>query len=323
MKRLINLAHYDGVLDWFRPPHKDLEPFLHDHGLDGVELLLFGEEVTIPKRVVGGVHLRTWSYWLDFWFGNEERLLDNFLTRENVAEVYGGEDRGALISWYRKEFAMVRSLGARYMVFHVSDIDLHELYTGDYHYSDLEVIDATIELINESFQEDSEVMLLFENMWGPGMRYDDLSLVQRLFEGVRYKNKGLIMDLSHYAIAKGGISSEVLLYEEIRDMVSSEPKWKDYFKGIHISEAIPRDALSGIRKAAEGISPLYPMDLDSRFNHNMTQVGRMDTHRPFSHRCITSILTLLSPDFVVYEFIAKDREELSRWITLQNSYLEG
>lgn len=323
MKRLINLAHFDGVLDWFRPPHGDLETFLQDHGLQGVELLLFGDEVTIPVGAVEGVHLRTWSYWLDFWYGNEEKLLDNFLTKDNISEIYGGGDRSALVSWYRKEFDIVRALGASYMVFHVSDIDLHELYTGEYHYTDLEVVEATIALINESFTEDSEVMLLFENMWGPGMRYDDLDLVKRLFEGIRYKNKGLILDLSHYAIAKGSISREELLYEEIQAMVSREPEWVDYFKGIHISEAIPSDALSRIRTDAQGISPLHSMDLNSRFDHNMTQVGSMDTHRPFRHGCIKSIISLLSPDLVVYEFIAKDKEELSSWIRIQNGFLDN
>ncbi|MDO7206222.1 hypothetical protein Q5M85_21135 [Paraclostridium bifermentans] len=41
-------------------------------------------------------------------------------------------------------------------------------------YTDKDVIDASIELVNEIFKDlDTEVTILFENLWWPGLRMVD------------------------------------------------------------------------------------------------------------------------------------------------------
>ncbi|MBP2028656.1 hypothetical protein J2Z35_002486 [Acetoanaerobium pronyense] len=47
MKRLINLVNFGPTLDKFNNEHEDLENFLITHQIDGVELMLYEEDIKV------------------------------------------------------------------------------------------------------------------------------------------------------------------------------------------------------------------------------------------------------------------------------------
>lgn len=322
MKKLINLANFGPTLDKFNNEHEDLEKFLKNHQIDGVELMLYEEDIKVNKDIVHGLHLRTWSYWMDFWKSNNEGLLHNLITKNNIFDMYNGSDYRSLVDWYKKEFEIAKSLNTRYMVMHIADMDIHDIYTGKYRYSDEEIVDASIDLINAVFTEDSDTLLLFENMWGPGLRFDKPDLMERIFEKVHYKNKGFLFDLSHYSLSKDNIFSLDNLKSSVGNTLKDMGDLKNLIYGMHISSCSLGNSVHKMRESFDYKSPILSASLEERYIHNLNTVGTLDSHKPFEHEIINEIIDLVSPEFVVYEFLSQCKETLSDWIKVQNSFLD-
>jgi hypothetical protein len=316
MKTLINLAHYKTMLDWFNEPNGHLESFLMEHQLDGIEMILYGDEVHLSHHLIQGLHLRYWPYWLDLWHENHDGLMANLQSKEAVQTLYGGQTRQCLIDWYKKEFTLAVQLKTDYVVLHVCHVGLHEVYTGHYAYTDEDVIDATIELVNKVFTVDSTVKLLFENLWWPGLRFDKPHLIQRLMDGIQYKNIGLMLDISHLAIHAGNVNRPEDLMHCVESMLATLGDYKDYIYGIHLSGSIPSNAMKVLHEKQE--SPLTNLPLQDCFNHVLQTISSMDSHRPLNHPVAKQIVDLLKPNVLVYEILPQSKEELSDWIHSQN-----
>lgn len=170
------------------------------HGFDGVELMQFEDDIRgiIPKERVIGLHMGYFPYWIDFWNGDLESVRKEFDTLEAAYQYYGGNDRSAIINRYRKDLEYAHRWGAEYVVFHVSEAAIAETFLLDYRHTDEEMIDATIELLNELFaDEDGSVALLMENLWQPGLTFLRPEMTRRLMDGVKYPNKGIMLDTGH------------------------------------------------------------------------------------------------------------------------------
>ena len=121
-------------------------------GLDGIEVVWgHGDDAgeTLPNDLVVGYHLLFFSTWVDFWLGKKEALLDEFVTWEAVKDCYEAETPDELVARFRHDLQRAIDFGAEYVVFHVSEVAMAECFTYDFKYGDEEVIDASIELINE------------------------------------------------------------------------------------------------------------------------------------------------------------------------------
>ena len=59
-------------------------------------------------------------------------------------------------------------MNPEYLVFHVSDCSMIESMRREYHYTDEQVADAVIELLN-SLEIHGQPWLLLENLWYPGL----------------------------------------------------------------------------------------------------------------------------------------------------------
>ena len=195
MKTLFNITTSEDDLQRFDSA-KDLEEMLIP--FDGVELMCYGEDEKkiIAKDNVVGLHMHFFPFWLDFWKGNEERLIKEFDSRENWERYYGGAEKESIIRYYKKDLEDVRRYGAEYVVFHVSEAGIEESFTWNYHYTDEEVVDATAELLNELFkEEDGSIALLLENLWQPGLKFTRPEITTRLLEKIQYENKGIMLEI--------------------------------------------------------------------------------------------------------------------------------
>ena len=197
MKRTFNLTTYTEDLDRYRD-QDDLLSALS--GFDGLELMHCGEDVrgVVPQDRIVGVHLVFFPYWYDFYTGDLAACQRHLGSLDAVRALYGGDTPDALLSAFRKDIDLARAEGAEYVVFHVSDCSDEELFTLRYRHTSREVAEAAVDLLNRLFPEpDGDLVLLMENLWHPGLTLTEPEVTHRLLSGVRYQNKGIMLDTGH------------------------------------------------------------------------------------------------------------------------------
>ncbi len=197
MKKLFHLSTTPKQLRMFEGDWEEIKQFVGKNQMDGIELgLTLDYDIEqIPKEIIEGVHLSFYPMWVDFWRQDEEKLSQLFATKEERNAYYQGDSPECLVTSYRKQYERAKALGAKYMVFHVSHVLPEDSFTWEFTYSDKEVMIATLELINSAFpKEENGPLLLFENLWWPGLNYKDSELTKWFIEQVEYPNKGYLVN---------------------------------------------------------------------------------------------------------------------------------
>ena len=164
----------------------DLEEACRSCGCDGLEVVWGGEELpcTVPQALHVGYHLTFYPDWLDFWRGDRAALTEKFGSEEVWRSFYGGpEGRETLLRLYREDLDRAVTWGARYVVFHVSDVSVEEGFTYHWRHTHEEVIDAAAEVINLLLGDRAWPFdFLVENQWWPGFTFTEPELTRRLLE---------------------------------------------------------------------------------------------------------------------------------------------
>lgn len=316
MLQLVNLSNYCSETGLIHHSAGVLQAFLHYHRLDGVEMMFCGpwDARVHKKEWIHGVHLRFWPSWLDFWHDNRPELLRQFKSKEEIKNFYGGLTQAEWLQVYRDNFKMARSAGAKYVVFHVSNARLSELFDRNFCYSSKDVIAATIEVINALADDiPADMELLFENLWWPGLTLEDKELAAMLLEGVSHRNCGIMLDTGHLMNTNPELRTEAEGVEYILKTVENLGIYRHYIKGIHL-----HCSLSGeyVRKNC-GRAP-EAVTMADIFTH----VSKIDEHLPFSSPEAGRILDYIKPQYVVHEFINKNIDEWSARIRQQQRALQ-
>lgn len=321
MIKLINLSTYKYDMDRFHCDTLEITNLLEKHNIQGVELLnpILWDENIIPKKIIKGVHLKYYPVWLDFWNNNSEELLRQFGNMDEVRSYYGGSTRESMIEDYRKEIQVADKMGAQYVVFHVCHVELAHVYTYDFTYSDEEVIDATADLVNEIFEGlDTNIQILFENLWWPGLTMINKEMVSRLLDKVRYSNKGFMLDTGHLMNTNFNLKDEKQGIQYILDTISNLGELKNYIKGIHLNCSLSGEYVMEETKKQSKCELIY----DEIKERVLFHVMKLDMHKPFKDRDVKKIIELVKPEYVIYEFITRSLEEFDEYITTQNEALE-
>ena len=300
---------------------KDLQNFFFGHGLNGLEVMEVGpDEVGVihPDDVLG-VHLRYWSGWMDFWKSDETRLMEEYQTRENWEHIFGGSTPQALVEAYRQNIRFANTMKPEYLVFHVSECTMAEsMLRRDYHYSDEEVCDAVIELLNQVVDEiDGEPWLLLENLWYPGLTMERPEIVKRLMDGVRYKKTGIMLDTGHLMHTNPKLKTPD---EAVDYILTILDRYEDtsFIRGIHLHQSLTGSKAAEFMQNWKRIEGTYPQQMWDV----MTHIFQIDTHRPFCSYRINEIFSRLSGlEFVCLEQITATREENDAYLTEQMRYL--
>lgn len=317
MLKLINLSTYNFDLERFNYDSEKITNFLEKNHMDGIELLnpIGWKEEIIPKKIVKGAHLRNYPTWLHFWNNDKDSLLKEFKSMELVEKYYGGSDRKAIIEYYKKEIEMASRIGLKYVVFHVSHVEVEHIYKYNFTYSDEEVIDAAAELINEVFRDiDTDVELLFENLWWPGLTMLSKDMALRLLDKVEYQNKGFMLDTGHLMNTNVYLKNEKQGIEYIIDTIDNLGELRKYIKGIHLHCSLSGEYVMeqiNNNKAKEiTFSPIS----EEVFMH----VFNIDNHKPFTDSSAKNIIEFIKPKYLVYELISNSIIELEEYIKIQN-----
>ncbi len=322
MKKLFHLSTTRKYMDWFHEDWEAIGAFCEKHHMAGIELGLTPDYPIekIPKELIVGVHLSFYPMWMDFWKGKLDVLEDLMGGEAAIKDYYGSLDKTSMIASYKAQYERAKALEAEYMVFHVSHVSLLETFTEQFAYTDEEIIDATIELVNEVFTDEVGPKLLFENLWWPGLTYTRPEIVKRLLDGVKYPHKGCLLDVSHLTITNPAIRNEYDCYKYINQIIKNLGPMSKYVEGVHLNKTLPRN----YRNQDRTLLLKRYQEAPTKMQKDRVLKGyiqKLDPHQPFDHEVAAKILQTIQPQYCVYETNPTSIYELAHFIIRQNKVL--
>lgn len=317
--RLCNFSNTQYHLNWYGT-WAGLKTFLDQEALDGVELLLHGnyDIEKIPKDMVKGLHLSYFPTWVDF-YNQDPIYLEDFPTPEAVIQTFGHTSPREMIERFRKDYAAARRLAVHYMVFHVGHVRTKDAFTFNYDYDNRSVLEATIALVNESFTEDSDIELLFENLWWPGLQLLDPQELEYFMSKIRYKKKGVMLDLSHLLLTTDGFNHPDEAADYILERIEALGESKHWIKGVHINGTFHGDYFH--QDHLNQYEALSTLDKEARFMAIYKHISAMDQHIPLATHKLKAILKALNVKYEMIELVGRDRLTWEGLIRDQQRYL--
>ncbi|KPU43330.1 endonuclease 4 [Oxobacter pfennigii] len=322
MLKIVNFSIHPSDSDKFSGDSNRIMQFLKSHELDGLEVIQHydWEADVIPPSMIIGLHMRFWPIWLDFWRNDKNELINQFGDKTVYTHYYGGGSRSAIIDHYRKELKTAEEMGAQYVVFHVCHAQLEHCYNYKFTYSDYEVADAFIEMINEVMEgSDAKFLLLLENLWWPGLTFLDKNIAERLMDKITYPNKGFMLDTGHLMNTNLELRDEEEAVAYIMKVLKGLGEMAGHIKGIHLNSSLSGEyvknqiACAGEADCSKGFFDRYI----KAFSH----ISKIDRHMPFTHPSINAVIDFVKPQFLIHEFITSTLEEWDEYINTQNDIL--
>jgi len=289
------------------------------HGLEIIQHSAWDPAI-IPPSMITGLHMRFWPIWLDFWNDNRRELIRQFGDETAYSHYYGGTSRDALIEYYRSELKLACDMGAEYVVFHVSHVQLEHCYNYRFTYSDEEVVEVFIKMLNEILEGmNTCVGLLFENLWWPGLTLLDRQIAARLMDEIRYPNKGFILDIGHMMNTNIGLKTEAEAVDYIIAVLQGLEEISAYIQGIHLNSSLSGEY---VKKQMLHKSTYNPDEyFFTRYLKAFSHISNIDKHIPFTHPSVKRIIDFIRPQYLVYEFTVPSLDELYRYVEMQNKVL--
>ena len=270
-------------------------------GLNGVEGIWGGESVPddFPHDLLVGYHLTFFPDWLDFYKKDKAALLRKYGSMEHVRTFYGDTDGESLVRLYQEDLARARALGAKYVVFHVSDVSIEEGYTYRWLHSDEEVIDASAEIINKLLKDiPADFDFLVENQWWPGFTFTDPVKTARLMDAIQFKKKGIMLDTGHLMNTNLAIRTQADGLTYIRRMLDEHGTLASYVHGVHLHQSLSG---SYVRKNIGCLPQNLPVDCVEQFGFSYAHIQHIDRHRPWTNPEVMRLVERISPEYLTHE----------------------
>ena len=289
------LAQYGG---WAQ-----LQRDLRALGVDGIEGIWGGGEIPsdLPPGLLQGYHLTFTPDWLDFYRWNTAELRRKFGSLEKARAFYGGGPE-SLLAMYRADLERAKTLGARYVVFHVSDVSIEEGYTYRWLHSSAEVLEASAELINALLADAAPTFdFLVENQWWPGFTFTDPEQTALLLDAIDYPRKGILLDTGHLMNCFPEIRTEAQGAEKIGAMLDRHGELCRWIRGVHLHQSLSGAYVRAhTGKVPEGLPEAYV----ERFSFNYAHIQSIDQHQPWTDGAIGAVLRRIAPQYLTHELSA-------------------
>jgi hypothetical protein len=234
-----------------------------------------------------------------------------------VKEVFGGVDRNALTKAFINDLNMPPAVDPEYLVFHVSECSLAESMLRKFHYGSEAVIDATVELA-DSFNDEihGDPLLLFENLWYPGLDMLEPELTGKLLDNVKYQNTGVMLDIGHLLCT----NTELRTIEEGVGYIHGVlDRYQDlsFIRGVHLHQSLSGEYANELMRTWIDIDGDYNERRRAVFPH----IYKIDTHQPFVSERVNEIIERIKPDYLVVEQLSSDRREHKHNLEKQMRFL--
>ena len=264
--------------------------------LDGIEQLIYDNNMILKyKELTIGVHLEYWSYWIDFWWNNQQRLDYIFESNEEKKHYYKAQNIYEWIEYIKKNITLALNLKPQYLVWHVSEANVQEIFTYNFYYNDRQVLLATSEVFNEVAKIiPDNVLILFEKLWWPGLRLNSMENVVYFFEKLKHNNVGIMLDTGHLMNTNINLTSELEASIFIKDIVNNLGSFASLIKGVHLN-----CSLSGQyqKKFIEQQFKFCEFDKHRLWEH----IIKIDKHEIFQTKAPSFLIDYIQPQYVVHE----------------------
>lgn len=288
------------VIDWYEKElqlmGQSLGEYVASMKLDGIEQLIYDNNMILKyKELTIGVHLEYWSYWIDFWWNNQQRLDYIFESNEEKKHYYKAQNIYEWIEYIKKNITLALNLKPQYLVWHVSEANVQEIFTYNFYYNDRQVLLATSEVFNEVAKIiPDNVLILFENLWWPGLRLNSMENVVYFFEKLKHNNVGIMLDTGHLMNTNINLTSELEASIFIKDIVNNLGSFASLIKGVHLN-----CSLSGQyqKKIIEQQFKFCEFDKHRLWEH----ITKIDKHEIFQTKAPSFLIDYIQPQYVVHE----------------------
>lgn len=290
-----------------------LEDFLNDYGLDGIERFIYeldeASEETFKDKIYG-THLYYWPYWLAFWLGKSDKLRRQFPTVAQRNEYFlGALNREEWLAVIQRNIIAAASQDPKYMVWHVANADIKEIFTWKFRYGDKDVLKSTAQVVNAvSIAKPAGVQLLFENLWWPGLRLTDKELVKYFFDLIECEDVGIMLDTGHLMNTNPDLKNEQEAADYVCRIIDGLGEYAKLIKGVHLS-----CSLSGEYQKTTPHKVPANCDRMAIWKH----VTQIDQHQPFRTKAAKQILGCVEPDFINHELCYRDLYDLKELLPVQ------
>ena len=291
-------------------------------GCDGAELIWSGEDLPaeLPCPDCLGYHLVFYPDWIDLWNGDFAALERKFGSEEKWRAFFGG-DRSELLAQYAADMERAASVGARYVVFHVSDVSVEEGYTYKWLHSDEAVIDAAAELINTLCQGKSFSFAVFvENQWWPGFTFTRPETTARLLDAIEYSDKGVLLDTGHLMNANTALKTQAEGARFILDMLEDHGRLADSVRAMHLHQSLSGEY---VRAHTGSLPPDLPEEYFERFAFSYGHILNIDRHQPWTDPAVREVVERVSPEFLTHELAVSGPAERAAAVRTQRAALWG
>lgn len=308
MYKLLHFVAIDQYISQYKD-NIDFEFSYKEHNCDGIEIICCGDydKNIVKDKDIIGVHLPFHSDWMSFWKGDVEALNKEFGSKKVWEEFYGGDKKSALIDFYQEGLEYANKVGAKYVVFHVNNSTLKEVFNLKYEYSNEEVVDTASEIINILLDKKNyNFDFLMENLWLSGLNFKDVNISKRLLEKVNYEKKGFILDTGHIMNTNLDIKTEDEGFEYIEQILKQHKEIIHYIKGIHLHQSVSGNYMKKVleEKIIYGKGDYYDRLRDT-YNH----LNIVDEHKIATSKKALDIIKKVNPNYLVYEFRSNDRKD--------------
>lgn len=288
------------VIDWYEKElqlmGQSLGEYVASMKLDGIEQLIYDNNMILKyKESTIGVHLEYWSYWIDFWWNNQQRLDYIFESNEEKKHYYKAQNIYEWIEYIKKNITLALNLKPQYLVWHVSEANVQEIFTYNFYYNDRQVLLATSEVFNEVAKIiPDNVLILFENLWWLGLRLNSMENVVYFFEKLKHNNVGIMLDTGHLMNTNINLTSELEASIFIKDIVNNLGSFASLIKGVHLN-----CSLSGQyqKKFIEQQFKFCEFDKHRLWEH----ITKIDKHEIFQTKAPSFLIDYIQPQYVVHE----------------------
>ena len=296
---------------------EDIEKTLRKLHLDGIENLIYGTEPALhpTDRITLGCHLAYWPDWMDFYLGKKDFYEKDFPTKQSLMDTFGGITVEDWIEKIRRNIRAALAEKPAYLVWHVADCSVEEIWTRRFRYSSREVLKGAAEVYSAVADEVPQtVQVLFENIFWPGLYTLEPEDVDYFFSCLPGKNVGIMLDTGHLMNTNWGIRTETDGADYVCSIVNRLGSMKDLIKGIHLSCSI-----SGNYQRTHVGPP--PAEITPEIiGHHIISI---DQHRPFTTDAAKRIVDTVEPEFLTHELFGPDFSIPVDKVTTQRNAIMG
>lgn len=297
-----------------------LRRYIADCGCSGAEYIYCapGAEGIAGADTAIGYHLMFYPEWIGFFRHDDAYIARHFGSWDTAYGYYRCKTAAEYVDMLRADMDRAEALGARYAVFHVSDVSGMEILSQRFEHSNAEVIEASAELLNAALDGRAySFRLLLENLSTPGMTLTDPRETERMLRLVRYANTGIMLDTGHLMCTKPSLQNEKEAFEYVSNTVKRHGALAKLICGVHLHKSVTGAAVRELRS----LSVAPEAGFYARFAQSYAWVKRIDPHLPVTDPAARALIELVQPEYLVHELSADDLETKRRAVKAQRAAL--